>query len=214
MPSSHHDSNGSRIAVGILTAAAAAGAALFAANRLRQHQHQGEYIGDTPRKALRRFGGVTFVGRTVTINQPREKLYAFWRDFSNLPKFMENVEKVEVVDDKTSRWTIKAPAGTSVTLETEITADGPGRLIVWRSTDKSDIECSGQVSFRDAPDGRGTEVEADIAYEPPGGALGQAAAKLFQREPNIQARRELKRLKQLMETGEIATSGPLHSKET
>jgi uncharacterized membrane protein len=45
-----------------------------------------------------------------------------------------------------------------------------------------------------------------IAYEPPAGVVGQMIAKLFQREPRIQTRRDLHRFKQLMEAGEIATA--------
>ena len=158
--------------------------------------------GRTARKD--RFGDYAVVGRTVTINRPRAELYAFWRDFSNLPQFMTDVEAVEEGRDGLTRWRISAPAGRTVELETEIVEDRPDELIAWRSTDASDIETEGRVAFRDAPGGRGTEVEAIIAYNPPGGELGRIVAKLFQHEPKIQARRELKRFKMLMETGEVA----------
>ena len=49
-----------------------------------------------------------------------------------------------------------------------------------------------------------------IAYDPPAGFVGQLLAKLFGREPRIQARRDLHRFKQLMETGEVATSARNH----
>ena len=152
----------------------------------------------------RRFGRYAVTGRTVTINRPRAELYAFWRDFRNLPQFMENVHSVSVEGDIT-RWAIRAPAGREVSVETRFVADREGEEIAWRSTEHSDIDTEGKVMFRDAPAGRGTEVEAIVAYRPPAGELGRWIAKLYQAEPAIQGRRELKRFKMLMETGEIAT---------
>jgi uncharacterized membrane protein len=152
-----------------------------------------------------RFGRHAVVGRTVTINRPRGEIYAFWRDFQNLPRFMENVRNVEVAGDLT-RWSIRGPLGRDVNVETRIVADDRDALIAWRSTDGSEIDTEGKVTFRDAPAGRGTEVEAIIAYVPPAGELGRWVAKVLQAEPQVQARRDLKRLKMLMEAGEIATA--------
>ena len=148
----------------------------------------------------------TLVGHSVTINRPRAELFAFWRDFSNLPKFMENIEKVAPGADGRSVWTVAAPGGFTVDIETEIVEEREGEIIAWRSTGTSDVEAKGRVTFADGPAGRGTIVSAEISYRPPGGEVGRWIAKLFQREPGIQGRRELKRFKMLMETGEIATS--------
>ena len=145
-------------------------------------------------------------GRTVTIAKPRQEVYDFWRDRSNLAQFMERVRSVEETEDGISRWTVIGPAGRDIHLETRIVEDRPGDLISWRSTEASDIETEGKVMFRDAPAGRGTEMEAIIAYVPPFGTLGRWVATAFQAEPRLQGRRELKRLKMLLETGEIATS--------
>ncbi|MFZ3582787.1 SRPBCC family protein [Loktanella sp. DJP18] len=153
----------------------------------------------------RRFGRHAVVGRTVTIARSRQEVYAYFRDFRNLPTFMENVRHISVDGDLT-RWTIKGPMGRDVHLETRIVEDREGSEISWQSTADSGIETSGKVLFRDAPGGRGTEVEAIIAYVPPMGELGRWIAKAFQAEPHVQGRRELKRLKMLLETGEIATS--------
>ncbi len=146
------------------------------------------------------------VERTVTINRPRQELYAFWRDFSNLAQIMENIESVTVLDEERSHWVVRAPAGQTVEWDSVIVEDIPGELISWQSDDDADITNSGRIDFRDAPGGRGTQVTATIAYDPPAGAVGKLVAKLFQREPKIQARRDLRRFKQFMETGEIATS--------
>jgi uncharacterized membrane protein len=145
------------------------------------------------------------VGRTVTINRPRHELYAFWRDFRNLPQIMENIESVTVVDERRSHWVIRAPAGTTVEWDSEIVDDVPGERIGWTSAESADVPNSGRIEFQDAPGGRGTLVSATIVYDPPAGDVGKMIAKLFQREPNVQARRDLRRFKQLMETGEIAT---------
>src|SRR4051794_26656525 len=146
------------------------------------------------------------IGRTVTINRPRAELYAFWRDFRNLARFLKNIERVDVGDDRRSHWVIKAPAGRTVEWDSQITEDEPDRLIAWESLDGGDIKNTGRIEFTEAAPGRGTRVTATIVYDPPGGDVGKLIAKLFQKEPKVQARRDLRRFKQLMETGEISTS--------
>lgn len=148
------------------------------------------------------------VAKTVTINRDRHRLYAFWRDFRNLPLFMENIESVTTTDDHRSHWKVKAPAGTTVEWDSVIVEDIPGQVIEWRSVDKASVKNSGRIEFRDSGNGRGTWVSAVIAYDPPGGKLGKAIATMFGREPKLQARRDLRRFKQLMETGEVANSEP------
>jgi len=157
--------------------------------------------------ARRGFGAYDVAGRTITIRKPRAKLFAYWRDFENLAGFMENLEHVTPQgEDGRAVWRIKAPAGRTVDVETEIVREVTGELIAWRSVEGSDIDTEGRVTFEDAPGERGTRVRLIIAYKPPAGEVGRAIAKLFLREPAIQARHDLKRFKMLMETGEIATS--------
>jgi uncharacterized membrane protein len=162
---------------------------------------------DAPKRAKRddRDGDLAIVGRSVLINRPRSELFAFWQDFTNLPTFMNAIESIQMTGETRSLWTIKAPAGQTVTLETEVTEVVPDHSIAWRSVEGSDIKTEGRVTFADAPADRGTAVSAEIGYEPPGGDVGRLFAKLFAAEPNIQARHELKRFKMLMEAGEIAT---------
>jgi uncharacterized membrane protein len=192
------------LAIGVGVMAGAAGYAYYQQSTRNQVRHRPP--DDAPGRAARqsRFGRYAVAGRTVTINKPKHELYAFWRDFTNLPRFMENVHEVQQDGDIT-RWTIRAPMGRSVTLVTRIVQDREGEMIAWRATEDSDIDTEGKITFRDAPAGRGTEVEAIIAYVPPAGELGRWVAKAFQAEPSMQGRRELKRLKMLMEAGEIAT---------
>ena len=161
---------------------------------------------DAPARVSRhREGRRTVTGRTITIDRPRVELYDFWRDFGNLARVMENLRGVTSEGDLT-RWTVAGPAGRDVSLVTAITEERAGEVIAWGSTQASDIEHRGRISFRDAPAGRGTEVTLDLEYAAPGGALGRWVAKALQAEPHLQARRDLKRLKMLMETGEIATN--------
>ena len=152
--------------------------------------------------------GDVLVGRSVTINRPRQELYAFWRDFNNLPRFMHNVHSVTVADRTHSHWIIAAPAGKTVEWDSEITHDEPGRLIAWQSQKGASVRNSGQVEFLDSPDDRGTVVRVTLTYDPPAGSVGKLVAKLFQKEPKIQARQDLRRFKQLMETGEVSTAQP------
>ncbi|WP_340316527.1 SRPBCC family protein [Rhizorhabdus argentea] len=150
--------------------------------------------------------GSSLIGRTVTINRPRAELYAYWRDFANLASFMDNVVRVDVLDGRRSHWVVRAPAGKTVEWDSVITEEREGELIAWASVEGADVPNSGRIDFHDASGGRGTTVTATIVYDPPAGVVGKVIAKIFQREPAIQARRDLRRFKQLMETGEIATS--------
>jgi uncharacterized membrane protein len=152
--------------------------------------------------------GDVLVGRTVTIDRPRGELYAFWRDFNNLPRFMRNVHSVTIESERHSHWVIEAPAGKTVEWDSEIIQDEPGRLIEWRSLEGASVRNSGRVEFEDSPDGRGSIVRVTLTYDPPAGSVGKLIAKLFQKEPKVQARQDLRRFKQLMETGEVATAEP------
>jgi uncharacterized membrane protein len=149
------------------------------------------------------------LAEVVTINRPAQELYDFWRNQANLVQIMDNIESIEPLGADRSRWTVKAPAGGTVSWESVITKDVPGSEIYWQSAPDADVANSGRVEFRDAGQ-RGTIVRATIAYEPPGGKIGTLIAKLFQREPRLQARRDLHRFKQLMEAGEIATGARNH----
>ncbi len=148
----------------------------------------------------------SLAARTVTINLPRAEVFAFWRDFANLQLFMENIVSVSVIDARTSHWVVAAPAGKTVEWDSLITEEIENELIVWESAPGADIKNTGRIEFRDGPPGRGTEVSATIVYDPPGGDIGKLIAKLFQKEPKVQARQDMRRLKQLLETGEISRS--------
>jgi uncharacterized membrane protein len=142
----------------------------------------------------------------ITVNKPVAEVYRYWRNFENLPAFMAHLESVEILDQRRSRWTAKAPARQKVTWEAEITDDAKDAFIAWQSVDGSDMESSGWVRFRPAPAKQGTEVTVDLEYRPPGGKLGKLVAKLFGEEPIQQMKDDLRRFKQVMETGEVLRS--------
>ncbi|ORE91381.1 SRPBCC family protein [Acuticoccus yangtzensis] len=190
-------------------ALAAAAVGLIAVTALIERPHRSGASDSAPgrtRRGLARFGKHDVVGRTVTINRPRADVYAVFKDPAQLARFMENIHKVKRTGDTRAVWTIAGPAGVNFDVETEIVTDRENEEIAWRSVEGSEIETRGKILLRDAPAGRGTEVEAVIAYKAPFGEIGRAIAALFQKEPAIQGRRDLKRLKMLMETGEIAIS--------
>ena len=198
-----------RALLGAATVAAAAGVAYLVGRKFVEEPER-ELISDAPASTFRgKVGKEAPISRTVTVNRPGRELYDFWRDFTNFPQFMDNIRSVEKLDEKRSRWVIEAPAGTSIEFVSRIVDDQPARLIAWESEEGADIRNSGRIEFIDAAPGRGTMVRATISYDAPAGALGRAVAKVLQREPNVQARRDLRRFKQLMETGEVTSSaGP------
>ncbi|MBA3556546.1 MAG: SRPBCC family protein [Gemmatimonadales bacterium] len=146
------------------------------------------------------------VDKTITVARPPEEVYRFWRDFSNLPRFMAHLESVQVLDDRRSRWKANAPAGTTVEWDAEIVEDREGESIAWRSLQHADVHNWGSVRFSPAPGDRGTEVRVQLRYEPPGGTLGAIVAKLFGEEPGQQVAGDLRRFKQVLELGEVVHS--------
>ena len=150
-------------------------------------------------------GGVHVV-ENITINRPRNEVYGFWHNFENLPRFMAHLESVQVLDEKRSHWKAKAPAGATVEWDAETIEDRPNEFIAWRSLEDSEVPNSGWVQFKDAPGNRGTEVRVELRYRPPGGKIGALVAKLFGEEPQQQVKGDLRRFKQVMETGEIVHS--------
>jgi uncharacterized membrane protein len=133
-------------------------------------------------------------------------VYRFWRDFRNLPQIMTHLESVAVLDERRSHWTAQGPAGRLVEWDAETVEDRPNERISWRSLPGSDVANSGTVRFRAAPGDRGTEVHLEMNYAPPGGELGSLVARLFGQEPSQQVQADLRKLKQVLETGEVTRS--------
>ncbi|HEX8492842.1 MAG TPA: SRPBCC family protein [Pyrinomonadaceae bacterium] len=147
------------------------------------------------------------VEKSVTVNKSPEELYRFWRNFENLPRFMDHLESVHVEGDGgRSHWVAKAPAGTTVEWDAEIYNEKENELIAWRSLEGADVDNAGSVRFEPAPEGRGTTVRVSLKYDPPGGVIGSTFAKLFGEEPSQQIEEDLRRFKQVMEAGETPTT--------
>jgi uncharacterized membrane protein len=148
----------------------------------------------------------TKVEKSVVINRPADELYRFWRNFENLPHFMNHLESVRVTGGDRSHWVAKAPAGRTVEWDAEIYNEKENELIAWRTLEGADVDSAGSVRFEKATGGRGTVVRVSLKYDPPGGKLGSLVARLFGENPEQQIDEDLGRFKQLMETGEVITT--------
>ena len=143
---------------------------------------------------------------TTTIRTSPQELYEFWRRLDHLPTFMAHVEDVRVTGERTSHWQVSAPFGRKVEWDAEITEDEPGALLAWRSVEAADVQNEGEVRFAPAPRDQGTEVRVRLAYRMPAGKLGELVARYFGEDPHQQLDDDLRRLKQVVETGEVVRS--------
>lgn len=187
--------------------AAAGGALLYTGASGYCHAYKALGINTAERDnetSVRSDAGVR-VEKSVTIDKSPDELYQFWHNLENLPQFMKHLESVEITGENRSHWVAKAPAGKTVEWDAEIINDKENEMIAWRSLEGSGIPNAGSVHFTAAPEGRGTEVKVEIRYEPPAGKIGMLVAKLFGEEPSRQVSEDLRRFKQLMETGVTAT---------
>ncbi len=151
------------------------------------------------------------VERSVTINRPVVEVYRFWRNFENLPRFMDHLESVTVIDENRSHWVAKGPAGTSVEWDAVIHNEIDDELIAWRSLPGSEVNNAGSVHFTPTANGTGTEVRVVLSYEPPAGKVGAAVARLLGEEPSKQVDDDLRRFKQVMDSGDIVAGTRPHA---
>ncbi|OQW37293.1 MAG: hypothetical protein A4E19_14115 [Nitrospira sp. SG-bin1] len=150
--------------------------------------------------------GVIPVTAALIIDRPREELYRHWRELSHLPQFMKHLERIQVMDASRSHWVAKGPAGSTIEWDAEIIEDRPSEFIAWRSDAGSAIDYAGSVRFDQAVGGRGTIVKVNMQYRPPLGTVGAAVAAWFGKDPNQTVKMDLRRFKQVMETGEVITT--------
>ncbi|HEY2590138.1 MAG TPA: SRPBCC family protein [Steroidobacteraceae bacterium] len=139
----------------------------------------------------------------ILINRPPEECYRFWHDFENLPRFMRSIESVRVESDRRSHWVARAPGGIRLEWDSEIVDDTPDRMISWHSLN-ADVPNAGSVHFDPAPGGRGTFVRVRMSHDMP--TLSGIAARVIGKVPKRQVKEDLRRFKQIMETGEIPTT--------
>jgi uncharacterized membrane protein len=146
------------------------------------------------------------VEKSVTVNRPVAEVYRFWRNLENLPRFMDHLEAVTVLDENRSHWKAKAPAGAKVEWDATIHNEVENELIAWRSLPGSQVNHAGSVHFTPLGTGNQTEVRVVLNYEPPAGKLGAAVAKLLGEEPSQQVQEDLRRFKQVMEASETSAA--------
>jgi uncharacterized membrane protein len=142
---------------------------------------------------------------SVVVNASPEDLYRFWQDVENFPRFMKHIESVAQNGNR-SHWAALGPMGSRIEWDAEITSQTDGKAISWRSLPESDIESEGTVTFHALPNGRGTMISAEVRYRPGGKHAGVQFAKLLGKDPSFLMKQDLRRLKALVETGEIPTT--------
>ena len=151
------------------------------------------------------------VRRTITIQATPDEIYEVWRDLTNLPRFMQHVRSVTMESPTISRWVV-SEGPRELVWRAEIVEDQPGQRLRWRSLPGGDISHDGAIELRKASGDRGTVVEVKLHYLPPGGLVVATALHGFLRKlTQVQIGKELARLRQLLETGEIATGARRHA---
>jgi uncharacterized membrane protein len=140
------------------------------------------------------------IEKTITINRPSRELFSEWRNLENLPKIMSHLECVKTEGNR-SHWKAKAPLGITVEWDAEIINERPNELIAWRSVDCSTVDTAGSVHFRESPNGRETELQVVLKYDPPGGKVGAQFARWLGEAPELQIEEDLQSFKKKMESG-------------
>jgi uncharacterized membrane protein len=190
------DSDVRKVAFGLASVAGVMVADIVAARRL----------GSGSQRSDKRKDNTVRVSKTFTISRSREDVYGFWRQLDNLPQFMTHLESVELLGNQRSRWVARGPGGFKVAWEAETIEDAPNRSISWRSLPGSNVENRGTVRFDRAPGNRGTELRVLLEYAPPGGRTADLLVKMIGQSPEQVIQEDLRRLKQLLESGEVATA--------
>jgi len=139
------------------------------------------------------------VEHAVTIRRPASELYRYWRRLDQLPRFMHHLEEVRPLGGRRSHWVARGPLGVHLEWDADVINDRRDELIAWRSALGSQVDTAGSVHFTPRGDGS-TEVRVNLRYDPPGGKLGAAVARLLGEAPEQQVREDLERFKQMMES--------------
>jgi len=140
---------------------------------------------------------------SVTINKPPAEVYAFFRKLPQLPLFMDYLESVHEIDRERSHWVARLPIGGTVAWDARVTEDRPGEALAWQSTEGSLIKTRGRVTFARTPGRDMTEVRVEMQLGMLGLSPSSGIARLFTRS---QIKGDLRRLKQVLETGEVLLS--------
>jgi len=143
------------------------------------------------------------VREAIRLEVPVEFAYGFWRRLENLPRFMTHLQEVTDLGDGRSHWVADGPAGTTFAWDAEIINEIENKLIGWRSIAGSDIATAGSVRFSPARQGRSTQLSIHLQYAAPGGRAARLLAFAFGHDPAHMIREDLRRVKSLLETGEV-----------
>lgn len=146
------------------------------------------------------------ISRTITIGKPRAEVYDFVRSIENLPLFLRRLERVQQMDATHYRWVAVGPQNRTVEWNAFLEEEIAQERIVWSTESTAYLQHKATLTFRDAPNGMGTELQVVLACEPPAGRVGYAAASLISQFSGRELNLDLRRLKQLLETGEITNS--------
>jgi uncharacterized membrane protein len=144
--------------------------------------------------------GVIHVQKTINIQAPVERVYEFWTNYENFPRFMRNVREVRPTGNSRSHWIVAGPAGIPVEWSAEIKEQIPNRLIRWESVPGSVVKHAGTIQFEANHHG-GTRVDIKLAYNPVLGAVGHTLARLLGADPKSEMDGDLMRMKTMIETG-------------
>lgn len=187
-----------RAAIATAAVAGVTMADLIAALRLsRNNAHNG--------KAEDGMDSIEAKGR-ITVKRPVHEVFAYWQNLENLPRFMAHLQAVHPLGGGRWHWRATGPAGVEIEWDAEVSDERINELIAWRSVGETSVSNSGRVEFRPAPGDRGTEIRVWLTYDPPAGKLGATVAKLFGEAPDQQISDDLRRFKQVLETGEVVRS--------
>jgi uncharacterized membrane protein len=162
-------------------------------------------------KKLRRMVGANggrngiAIHKTIDIDAPVDRVFAFMTDWEDFPKWMSHVRVVRTAGPRNSvgertHWEVDGPAGSTVEWEALTTRFEPNEMFAWKSLEGEAIRQAGRIRIQPNEQG-GSRVRIELQYNPPAGALGHAVAKIFGRDPKQQMDDDLARLKTVIETG-------------
>jgi len=198
----------SRFSLGGLALAAAGGSLIYRGMTGHCSLYQALDVSTAaprgPATSVRAGHGVK-VEESIIINRDAATLWRFWRNLENVGRFMRHLDRVEEIDERRSRWAACGPMGYKVQWVAEIINEKENEMIAWRSVDGSEVDSAGSVHFRELPNGRGTEVRVNLKYDAHSAQLAAPLARLLGASPSQQIHEDLRRFKQVMETGEVAT---------
>lgn len=143
----------------------------------------------------------------VTVLATPEQLHHYWT-------LLSMADTVSIIDEVLpgrpgeARLMLSTPDGSRLPWDVRVDVDLAGERMVWRSVPESVVPGEGEVWFVEAPGGRGTEVHARLRLGPPASLVGAIASGEIgdSGEPGASLADDLRRLKQRVEAGEVATT--------